>query len=462
VYALEDKTVNISEVYNTILNITVSNAYTGQNLSNFTGWVQTTGYNTTYNSTPNKSKEIPLILGNYTVFANHPHYSINVNTSYANITLNETYHALNFGLYSNNSILINIRDEDTLAPITANISITITGNATENTYYTTNGTLYRTGLIDGNYTIKFSGTNYSTKTYTITVADRSYQTLTAYLSQLYEQATFTIINDLTGETVEGVNFLMERLINASWVTVENKQSDITGRVQVNYINDVRYKFTVSLAGYTTKLFYLDPVIFSSYNVRIDPILTETITQDYAQISVIYYPTVFYDDEVNNFTFTITSPAGQLENYTVNITFPWGNVGNQGSQALGETFTFQLNITGASLYDFVYLNYSYDSVLTTEKRFTRTFAVTGGTINQTWANFPKQDYGLGLFEKVLIATITILILAGVTFLVAGLGGSLLIGLLGFGFFVYVGFLPLWSILISLVVGFVILMKMGSNQ
>lgn len=464
--ALYNGTVNLNDAYNTIVNVTVKNAYTGTNLTNFTGWVymDAYSYNETFDDNGTGSALVNLIYGNYTFFATHPDYAINNLTNYQDVTLNETFHNLTFELYTSNSIVIHIYDEATSTLITGtNITITITGNATEDIYYTVNGTYYIDNLTDGNYSVKFAGGNYTVKTYTVTVAERSTQNLDAYLSTAYQTVTFTIRNILSGATVENVAFNMARMINGSWVTVESKNSDITGRVQVSYLASIKYRFTLTHSNYYSKLFYLDPVIFDSYDVQIEPVLSGEQTQDYAEINIIYYPKKFYNNYTNNFTFIINSPEGALNYYTLSLVYPGGSDSRNGNNALGESFTVNFNITGAGMFDKVNITYTYDSTTGLDKNFTFSYGILGGlATNQTFAGFTQQDYGLGLFEKITIATLSVLVLAGITFLVAGLGGSLLMGMLGLGFFVYLGFIPLWSILITLFVGTVILIATGTRS
>ena len=462
--ALFNGTINIIEVYNTILNIYLRNAYSNQSINNFTGWVynQANNYNITHNATPTNTSQTGLIQGlNYTIYAEHPHYSIGPD-NYENITINDTSYNLTFYLYSNNSILVYIRDETTNILITDNITITLTFNVSENQYTTTNGTYFFEGLQDGNYSVKFSGANYTTKSYAVTLADKSTQKLTAYLSKNYQLVTFTIRNDLTKAVIEGASFTMARLINSSWVTTESKSSDITGRVQVSYLPAVRYKFTISASNYTTKVFYLDPVIFSSYNIDLDPVISVELLEDYAEVNIVFYPKYFYDGEANIFNWLVTSPKGALTSYYINISFPGGQRNQSGVNAIGEQFIFNFTITGATLYDKVNISYGYDTTLSSPKNFKVSYGILGvATGNNTIENIRQNDYGLGLFEKVMLSIFAVIILAGFTFMLAGSGAGLVVGMLVYGFFVYIGFLPLWSILITLLAGIILVVKLSSD-
>lgn len=454
---------NVSDVYDTLLNVTLNNAYTLNRVQNFTGWVYDidNSFNTTFNTTSYETSEPLLKNRDYIVFVNSNDYSITDN-NYKNDSWNDTFYNITFSLYTNNSILITLYDEATGFQITTtNITIILTGNASEDTYYTTTGTKFLEGLQDGNYTIKLTGGAYQLKTYVITVAERSTQSLNAYLSTNYSQSIFTILNEYSGASIESSSFNMARLINASWVTVESKLSDITGRAQVNYLEGVKYRFTVSKTGYITKVFELDPVLFSSYNVKLTPIQVVDITSDYSGIGLTYYPKYFYNDEQNSLTFTINDPSGSLTSYYVNITYPngtWVSKQSSGVNAVGETFNIDFNISDAGIYDRVTIKYGYDTSITSLKEFSYTYSIIGGgSDGHTLSDIKDNDYGMGIFEKILIATITVLLISGVAFLVAGITGSLILGLLSYGFFVYIQFLPLWSILISLFVGMILLIN-----
>ena len=68
----------------------------------------------------------------------------------------------------------------------------------------------------------------------------------------------------------------------------------------------------------------------------------------------------------------------------------------------------------------------------------------------------ETYGLGLFERVFISTLIILFIVGIASLIGQPIPGLALGLLVWGFMAYSGFVPLWSIILTLIVGVFFLM------
>lgn len=452
-------TLNITGVSSAIINITAQNAYSSQYLENFTGWAYNidADYNASFNATGNYT-EIPAIFGNYTIYVEKEGYALDTSSNYKNVTVNSSKENITFSLWSSNSIRINIYDENTNALTSGtNISIVVTGNSTENTYTTTDGTYFLDNLTDGEYTLKFSGGNYTLKTYAITVADRSTQTLNAYLSSEYQTVIFTITDLSTQATLEGASFTVARLINSTYTTTESKNSDITGRVQVSYLPNVKYRFSIAKTGYINKVFYLDPVIFSSYTVGMTPSQNTTSEYDYSSVSIVHYPIQFYNNEQHNHTLIFSSPNGTFTYYGFNFTYPGGSYQDNGSLANGEQFEALFNITTTSFLGTVNLTYWYDTTLTSPKTFTFTYYVygSGNESNQTISHFKLDETlnNMGIFEKLLIAILIVLAIAGPTYLLLGPDGAVIIGCIAWGVISFTALIPLWAILPSLLVGFV---------
>jgi len=465
--ALFNGTLNITGVYDTIINVSAVNGYSGQSIYNFTGWAYNIdqAYNTSFSAVGNYT-EIPAISGNdYQLFVNHTDYAISSSDNFKNVTVSGRVYNASFSLYSKNSIRINIYDEQTTNLITGtNISIVLTGNASEDTYYTTTGHYILENLTDGLYTLKFAGGNYTTKTYSVTVADQSTQNLNAYMSSNYATVIFTVSNSLTGGTIEGATFTASKQINSTWTVVESKFTDVTGRVQVSYLPNVKYKYSITLTGYVSKIFYLDPVIFSTYSILMTPIASTDMDADYEQVNIVYYPYYFFNNAQNNLTFLFASPNGVLESYGFNASFPGGSVQMNGSNSIGEDFNIDLNITGALLLDTVNITYWYDSTIGDYKEFSATYGIIGGTnvLNNTISYIRAGEIAnLGAFEKALIGIFFIMILVGLAFMLGGLQVSSVVLMLGFGLFAWLGFFPLWGVLPALLVAFILIVWGGNT-
>lgn len=434
---------NITGLYQSILTINATNAFSGEPLGNFTGWAYNndTGFNQTFSTTGNTTV-LYVLQGTYIVFIDVYDYSISEdNTAVLNITGNN--YTQTFDLYSENSVNINIYSEETGSLITENITVTITGNITEDIYYTATGNLFVENLTDGNYTIKFAGANYTQRTYEVTVADRSSQTLDAYLSSSTDTVTFTVLDFDTSQTLEGANIIQQRLINSTWTTVSSKTSDITGRAQFTYTLGVKYRFQITATNYTAKIFDLDPVIFTSYTIRLQQDLTVDKDIGLFDVNIIYYPTAFINEENNTFTISISSVGGSLESYGFLLEYPGGSYADSGILANGETFTnTSFLITGATFGSFVNLTWWYDSTLGGNKTYNAQFIIDGAANNNTFYNNNNDDYGLGTIDKILIATGFTIVFAGVLTLFGTAVAGIIGALISFGFFIAIGFVSIW--------------------
>ena len=461
VTALFNDTINITDVYSSVLNLTVFNAYTNNPISNFTGWIasNTLSYNATINS-DSATQLLYLINGNYSVYVESENYAVNDTSNYGEININESQEALNLSIWTKNSIRIEVREESNNNLITENVSLVLTGNSSENTYSSTTGDFYFENLTDGEYSLKFDGDNFTQRVYTVTVADRSTQELTAYLTRETDTVIFTFQDSLSTSTIEDVSVNMYRQINSTWTVIESKYSDITGRSQFTYTPNVKYKFYASKTGYTSKEWTLDPILFDSYNIQLDKEQVSTIDQTQT-LSIDITPTVFKNNEINNLTFYISSTTGSLQLYGVNVTYPGGSNNWSGSNANGGTVTFSLNITGATILDTVNITYYYDTVLGDLVTKNVRYTILNATGTGTYSSNLGEDYGLGDLEKVFIAVLIIIIVAGLGTMIGGglIGGVL--GLLLAGFFSYIGFIPLLALILMVVVGFVLITRRSSE-
>jgi len=435
------------------LDITATNAWNASSILSLSALINGTYYHTT-NGTINTgipSNDTSL----YNITLNASGYATRIYEDY-NVSLN-----LEAELYPQNSILINIYSEGTGLPIYDNITIIITGNASEDTYYTTNATYFIDNLTAGTYTVKFNGDNYTLTSYTVTVLEGGTQILNAYLSGSTDTVIMIYLDDDSGTTLEEVSASMSRLINGTWTVIQSKSSDITGRVQFSYTVGVAYRFTSTLTNYDTKIFTLDPILFDSYNVKMNKETSITTAPAYQGVSIIISPSQYYNDQQNNFTITFNSPNGTLTAYNYNITFPGGSVADSGVNAYGGTFSSDVNITGAGWLDTVNLTYGYDTSIGTPKSHYKLYSIIDPTLDEgLFIKNMDNDYGLGIFERILATMIVVIIVTGIISLLAGILVGMPIGLIIMGYFTIIGFMPLWATLPSLFVAFIILATRSS--
>lgn len=375
------------------------------------------------------------------------------------ILMNNWTKYLNFSVPDTNSLDLTIRDEVTSTLLTSNVSILFSSVYGETTYYTTNGSFYIDDLAAAEYLLSFSTDGYGTRSYTVTVTNRSTQSLTVYMAASNSTTTFTVLDIDTGAIIDDVLVTMYRVINSTWSPVESKYTDITGRTQFVYLPNVNYKFYLSKSGYQDYLFYLNPILFSEYDVRMTRVQAMNTTTDYDRIALRYYPTSFYDGQENNFTFIIQSPWGELESYGYTLTYPGGTKSQSGFNAIGSQLNSPFNITGADFTDSVILNYYYETSLSGVRNFTYYLPIDVSANNLTMTHNRSTTYGLGIFETILISVLIFVLVTGIATLVGQPIGGFVLSLFLMGYFVYIGFIPWWSVGISLFVGVVMLMGLA---
>lgn len=358
---------------------------------------------------------------------------------------------------SNYGINVTIRDSSSDALILENVTIEYKTPTSESIAYTTTGNIYRDDLESGTYelTIYANNTGYSRRTYTVT-SNRSITQLTAYLSLNTSEVTFTVTDKYSIEYLENVLCSMYQYIGGSFQPIESRYTDITGKVKFTYQDNVRYRYYFSRSDYEDYIFYLNPVLFSEYSVSMTPTLTLNITPDYDGISVIYAPTLFYPSE-NNFTFLIQSPDGLLKAYGYTLSYPGGSDTQADNNAVGSQLESTITISGASSNDTLMLYYYYDSDASGLREFTFYYPIMVTEYNGTMVGMRDQTYGLGIIERLIIATIAWLFVAGIGTLIGRPIPALGLATILMGIFVYIGFIPIWSVLISI---FVVLLLIGS--
>jgi hypothetical protein len=253
---------------------------------------------------------------------------------------------------------------------------------------------------------------------------------------------------------------MYRNIGGAWVVVESKYSDISGKAQFYYTPASNYMFSLSKSGYESYVFYLNPILYASYDIQMEKTTLQNVSQDYDLINVYYSPQVFINNNVTLFGLGFNSPYNNLLSYGFIITYPNGgslvSQSNSGSNSFGTSFLVNVNITGANGTDSVRLDYYYTTNLSGLRNFTLFFPISYlYEANNTFIKNKTSTYGLGLFERLFIFTLIILFVVGIASLVGHPIEGMALGMFVMGYMVFIGFIPIWSILISMFVGFMML-------
>jgi 5-hydroxyisourate hydrolase-like protein (transthyretin family) len=400
-----------------------------------------------------------ISINYYNITIDAVDYELNTTQYY----INNSYQNITFHLYKTNSIRITVRNEGTNLIINGtNISLEMTLDTNLLQYSTQNGTFYIYNLTAGEWNAKFTATGYSTRLYSLTIGNRTSQFLNAYLTESESTTIFTIRNDETNDLVQDVSISMYRILNGTWAVIESKNSDITGRAQFIYETDVNYRFYLSKSGYDDLLFYLNPILLESYDIRIQPQITINNSADFDSVSIIYSPSLYYSG-LNTFNFLIQSPNGNLESYGYNISYPGGSDTQTGTNALGSQLTSAITITPTSITDIVTIKYYYDITTQDRKDFTVNFAIVSNTSNNyTMMENKNKTYGMGVFERTLIMVIFIIFVVGVATLIGRPIIGMALGGFVMAYFMYIGFIEWWLGALPILMIFLMLGFRGNSQ
>jgi len=450
---LDNKTINFEGFANSSININALNLSGGNNVQDFTinitdlqsSWsIESTANGTNLNKT--------LISGrNYTLFFTKLGFESK------NVTLNNfTSQNYQFKVFEANSINITIRKESDLTLITDSVTIRFSDeNETITNYVSNTGHKYLSGFTATNYTISFISGNYSTRTVNVNFND-DHKDLTVYLIATGSDNTiFTFQDKDDGSRIEGVTLSVQKLINTTWTLVESLTSDITGRTSFDYSTDVAYRFIATKENYLDKNWTLDPILFSSYIIKLGKNYNLEDNSDFNGVTVYFEPKTFKEDTNTSINFTFSNPFRTFVNYGFNATWDGTNfVSSSGSNNIGSNLNATLEIVGSELNDLVTIRFYYELDNGETYEFVRTYIIQDSNTNGNIRDSLGNGYGLGLLERILLVVMIALLVAGAG---AYFGGALAGGVLSmvvFGLFSYTGFISWWLTLPSLIIMFLV--------
>ena len=373
---------------------------------------------------------------------------------------NSSENNITIGTIGNGTITINIYNEVTEQLITENISISLAATGYESEYSTITGSISITDLNPNNYTASASNANYTQRTTNFEVTGDNSST-NLYLVKTAGVTILTYINDETTATLEDVWTTMYSYINGTKTVVETRSTDFTGKAAFSYATGYRYDFESTKTGYATKAFTLNPVLFDTYTVRLSPTTVLTEAPDYTGVTVLFNPKAYTENASTPFTIQFSSPDGLFTSYSYTVSYPGGSDTDSGSSGTGETFTATLNINPVTLTEYVNITYTYDTSISEPKTFLYQYIVQGTAGNYSFLQALKDDgYGMGDLEKMLVATGVVIIVGGMSTLLAGslIGASIAMAL--FAFFYFLGFYSLWAVLITFLLGVLIISRRSS--
>lgn len=396
-------------------------------------------------------------LNNYSVYFENDNHK-NVNT-----TLEFLDYSLDYTFLTNNapSINITILKESDGTPILEPVTVRFTDSLT-NVFQniTSTSLLYNEYFPPDNYLITFISENYTNRNYIIDLYSNDIVNLNAYLIGNGESSTILTFKDKgSGALIEGVILTVETLVNSSWVVVSSTTSDITGKISFDYVAGSTYRFSTSKTGYEVKSFILNPILYSEYTIKLITDGEGADYWDYSGINIVLDVPTFHNNAINNVSVSFSSPYGEYISYMYNITGGAGYETISGVNPYGETLFIPFNLTGANFNDRIIIKYSYTLANGNSKHYTRTYTILDAGTEHTLED--DNHYGLGILERVLIVTFSVILVVGMATMFGGALAGGLMALLMYGFFIKTGFIEVWVVVISLIMLTIILMSRSSQ-
>lgn len=440
-------------VYEHYINVTVRDIVSNGFISNFSIQLVdlTDGSDTRSFNTTNGYVFIPVVHHDYniSVFAEGYAYFNNSQTFSINQSVNTT-----FNLYITNSFDIYFFNESNGVNLSGNNILTLLNNGIiQISNLTNNSHAYFTNLSVGTYTITISSSGFETRYYQLEVEDRSYNVLNAYLLiSTVNSVLFTAKDSDSGEVLSGVTVTISRWVNNILTNVEVIVTDITGSFTQNYDIDTRYDYSFVKSGYDTKNFSLNSVTSTAKNVLMDKSLSYTSDVDYANVLISYTPKSFKNGMTYNISFLFFDNTDTLEYYGFNASFNGDVISASGINPSGEVLQDSLFVNTSNIYDYVLITYWYKKTTGERHEFIDKYTVyNAGSL--TWAENRHNTWGLGLFERTMLATLIVVVLAGAGAMFVGGVGAGIMSLVGFGIIIKIGLLSgvlAWASILTLII------------
>lgn len=355
----------------------------------------------------------------------------------------------------NNSLTLTAIDEINGNSLN-NVSVLITGPETRNKVI--NGSYTFLSLNNGTYSLRASKEGYGTLTTDdLIVSELGETNYTFYMSSESNKVIFYIKN-INDDEIVGASIKVTRVNDG--ISIGSKYTDLAGSAFFYLDESTTYNVNLTYPGYADYYEEINPVL-SSYTIRLDQLVNIEDSPDYTGVGVYFTPKNYYTTRQNNFSISFSSPEAVLTNYFFNVSHPGGSDEQTGTSASGETFQYNFTPVGASAGDYVTVRYGYDTTIGGWRNFTYSYRMEAPYNESSFLQNKGETYGLGVLERMLIVTLITVVVAGTAALLGGVfvGGS--IGLLLLGFFAYIGFVPVWAVLISLTVGFLWVAWRGSG-
>jgi len=335
-------------------------------------------------------------------------------------------------------------------------TVRILTESTDTTYTTNTGSISINPIEGGEYTVRVYGADTGIRSYQINTTTNATYNLIVLLPLNASTALFTVRDAISNILQEGSLVTVSTIVNNTQYTVSSGYTDVVGRFEFQYSEDIKYTFSVSKSGYITKVFTLNRVESASYDVPIFPESTSGTPLNYQDVTIQFSHTPFEYQQNNSMNITFGSTLNRFQAYSIKIDYPGGSITQDGSNPSGEMLINYFNITDGNSTSKVNVSFNYLDTYGYTHNYTQSFSITGYyNVNGSISKMIHTDYGMGVLEKMIVAVLLTLILAGAAGTVMGSPGAIVGALTGYLFFVYISFVPLWGLLAILPFSMVVL-------
>jgi len=368
-------------------------------------------------STDDGSLILSAITGAYNVTIISDNFAYDSQT--INILAADTLPNITFSLYTRNSINITIYDEETLKIINDTTTTLILNNLDSimQTLYTSNGTIYKDDLFGGLWDIAVFNDFYTRRNYFVTIVDDTHTTLNVWLlnSSNGESKTFNIRNQ-EDEPLEDVFMTITNKVNDTFVVVAQKYSDISGQLSIFLKSTTEYRIMLEAAGYTTKIFNLEPAS-SLYNIILSTDVDIPFTTIYDKVSYSLTTT----EGSLNFSIITSSTGGFISFFGLNSSFDGINyltnvTGSVGGGTASIIILNSSNSTGRTIDIDYFIKLNGEDLINLHN----TYYTYNATAISNYSALSVAEKYKGDFSGVMLAVISILVVVAIVATFAELG------------------------------------------
>tara|TARA_R100000656_G_scaffold71367_1_gene53476 strand:- start:8696 stop:11341 length:2646 start_codon:yes stop_codon:yes gene_type:complete len=368
-------------------------------------------------STDDGSLILSAITGVYNVTIISDNFAYDSQT--INILAADTLPNITFSLYTRNSINITIYDEETQKIINDTTTTLILNNLNSimQTLYTSNGTIYKDDLFGGLWDIAVFNDFYTLRNYFVTIVDDTHTTLNVWLlnSSNGESKTFNIRNQ-EDEPLEDVFMTITNKVNDTFVVVAQKYSDISGQLSIFLKSTTEYRIMLEAAGYTTKIFNLEPAS-SLYNIILSTDVDIPFTTIYDKVSYSLTTT----EGSLNFSIITSSTGGFISFFGLNSSFDGINyltnvTGSVGGGTASIIILNSSNSTGRTIDIDYFIKLNGEDLINLHN----TYYTYNATAISNYSALSVADKYKGDFSGVMLAVISILVVVAIVATFAELG------------------------------------------